>query len=428
MLKRRTAALLLALAAALSLFSVPTLAAEEAREERAPVIPPDKEGTVSFENLDARIRENDLNYLIMEETIAGMEAVDYDQYKEYIRKQLNSLATAQWNTQFGILSAMPAGILSYGDQIAISTATSIASSSLQSSYDSLRDVFEDLKDGEIQKDAADALRQLYNSRDAYLLTVESVYIGMVEAQAQRESLRRVVAALDRRVEEMELRYQLGQISALALEQIRGQRTAYQSNLDTLDMKITTGKYSLEQMLGEEVTGAIRLMELPDVPQEDLDAMDVEADLARAKELSYELYAAEVAKKDARTDWLDDSRTYENEHNLQHFKYEQAQHAWQVAQYTYDNTIKNYEVRFRVLYQQVKDYEQVLRAAREALALERDEYAAEQTKYDLGNLSQNALANAKDEVSAAEDSAATARRNLFTAYNNYRWAVEYGILN
>ena len=23
---------------------------------------------------------------------------------------------------------------------------------------------------------------------------------------------------------------------------------------------------------------------------------------------------------------------------------------------------------------------------------------------------------------------TARRNLFSAYNNYRWAVDYGILN
>ena len=37
------------------------------------------------------------------------------------------------------------------------------------------------------------------------------------------------------------------------------------------------------------------------------------------------------------------------------------------------------------------------------------------------------ANALD-LAAAQDKVDSAQRSLFTAYNNYRWAVEYGIAN
>ena len=36
--------------------------------------------------------------------------------------------------------------------------------------------------------------------------------------------------------------------------------------------------------------------------------------------------------------------------------------------------------------------------------------------------------AHPELRAAEDAVTTARHNLFSAYNSYLWAVEYGILN
>ena len=54
--------------------------------------------------------------------------------------------------------------------------------------------------------------------------------------------------------------------------------------------------------------------------------------------------------------------------------------------------------------------------------------ADQLKYEQGTISKNALLTAQDDLAAAEETVATAQRNLFSAYNNYRWAVDSGILN
>ena len=68
------------------------------------------------------------------------------------------------------------------------------------------------------------------------------------------------------------------------------------------------------------------------------------------------------------------------------------------------------------------------AARTALAVEQDNYAVDQLKYEQGTISENTLLTAKDDLDTAQDTVNTAQRNLFSAYNNYRWAVDYGILN
>ena len=50
------------------------------------------------------------------------------------------------------------------------------------------------------------------------------------------------------------------------------------------------------------------------------------------------------------------------------------------------------------------------------------------KYRQGNLSRNALLDAEDELTEAKDAVETARRNLFTAYRTYYWAVNYGVMS
>ncbi|MBR1658998.1 MAG: TolC family protein, partial [Oscillospiraceae bacterium] len=87
-----------------------------------------------------------------------------------------------------------------------------------------------------------------------------------------------------------------------------------------------------------------------------------------------------------------------------------------------------ELRFRTLYLQIQDYAQQLSAAQAALSLAQKEYDAAAVKFSLGTLSPNGLADAKDAVDDADDAVDNAARNLFSSYNNYRWAVRYGILN
>ena len=394
----------------------------------APEASPDPAGTLSFANVDQRVRAGNLNYLVLEESIAQVEAIDYEELQEDLREGLNDIANLQWQTHMSGSMIPPTGndALDQALQGMLSMSASSASQSLQSQYDALREQFDDLKDGKIQQDAADSVRQLRATQDNLVMLTQSMYIQLSELQATDAALDRGLAALDRTIQEMELRYQLGQISALTLQQTRASRTSLLSQQQTLASSAQTLTMNLESMIGADLTGSLRLSALPQVSQEELDAMDLEADLAAAREASYELYAAKKTLDDARETYEDAGDQYN--YNDRHYEFVQAQHAWQAAQYTYDGAVQSFELSFRTLYAQVKDYQQVLQAAQTALAVEQDNCAVDQLKYEQGTISKNALLTAQDDLAAAEETVATAQRNLFSAYNNYRWAVDSGILN
>lgn len=396
--------------------------------EPAPEASPDPAGALSFANVDQRVRAGNLNYLVLEESIAQVEAIDYEELQEDLREGLNDIANLQWQTHMSGSMIPPTGndALDQALQGMLSMSASSASQSLQSQYDALREQFDDLKDGKIQQDAADSVRQLRATQDNLVMLTQSMYIQLSELQATDAALDRGLAALDRTIQEMELRYQLGQISALTLQQTRASRTSLLSQQQTLASSAQTLTMNLESMIGADLTGSLRLSALPQVSQEELDAMDLEADQAAAREASYELYAAKKTLDDARETYEDAGDQYN--YNDRHYEFVQAQHAWQAAQYTYDGAVQSFELSFRTLYAQVKDYQQVLQAAQTALAVEQDNCAVDQLKYEQGTISKNALLTAQDDLAAAEETVATAQRNLFSAYNNYRWAVDSGILN
>ena len=383
--------------------------AQDADTEEHPepeLIPPDAVGTVSFANVSRRLRENNLSVLSLEENINAIKAIDYDKMTDDVRKSLNSIADAQW---FMTISG-----------------NSFAAKSMSSSYESLKDTFDDIRDGKLQEDNEAVIRQLENAQDQVAMAGESLYIALTEMELNGQTLSRSITALDRTIKELNLRYDLGQISALTLEQTKAGRTSALSGQETLTMNIGTYKTQLEQMIGAELTGKIKLQGLPQVTAQQLAAMDLDKDLAAAKEASYTLFAAQRTLDDARDDFKDTAEDYM--YNTGKYQYVTAQHQWQAAQYTYNAAVQSFETSFRTLYLQVKDYQQVLQAAKTALATEQDNFAAAQKKHDLGNLSDNALADAKDKVSEAQDKVDGAAIDLFSAYNNYRWAVDHGILN
>ena len=370
------------------------------------LIPPDAVGTVSFANVSRRLRENNLSVLSLEENINAIKAIDYEKMGDDVRKRLNGIADYQW-------------YLIMKDQ-------SIAAQSLSSSYNSLKDTFDDIRDGKLQEDNEAVIRQLENAQNQVAMAGESLYIALTEMELNGQGLSRSITALDRTIKELNLRYDLGQISALTLEQTKAGRTSALSGQETLTMNICTYKTQLEQMIGAELTGKIKLQGLPQVTGQQLAAMDLDKDLAAAKEASYTLFAAQRTLDDARDDFKDTAEA--NMYSTGKYQYVAAQHQWQAAQYTYNAAVQSFETSFRTLYLQVKDYQQVLQASKTALATEQDNFAAAQKKHDLGNLSDNALADAKDKVSEAQDKVDGAAIDLFSAYNNYRWAVDHGILN
>ena len=380
----------------------------------------DPEGTVSFANLEARVRENNLTIRMLEESIASIDVVDYEKMYDELKDGLNEIAKIQRTMlQLGQLDSAMGNTSLSG-----SFSSEYIFSNLDASYDSLRETFDDLKDGKIQDDYAAAKRQLENAENQVVMGAETLYMAILEMQNTRASLQRQLDALDRTVEEMELRYKLGQISALTLQQVKNGRTQLASGIATLDMNIRNYTRQLEVMLGLEQTGSLTLAEPPQVSDKQVAEMDYDTALAAAKEKSYDLFAAQKTLDDAEETYKDSIKGY----GQNNYHYKSAVHTYEAAKYTYQSTVQSFEMNFRTMYDAVADYQQVLKASQSALDYQKNACAASQLKYQQGTISKNSLLEAQDSLASAEADVATAKHNLFSAYHTYLWAVEYGILN
>lgn len=366
----------------------------------------DAEGTVSFENLEQRVRENTTTVKMLDETIASIDATDFDEMYDDLRDGLNGIAAIQQ------------GLILAGQK------SSYTYDKLTDQYASMEQTFDDLKDGKLQKDAEAAKRQLEDAKNQTVLGAETLYIAILEMQNTRQGLQRQLDAMDRSVEEMELRYQLGQNSALTLQQVKDGRTQLQSGLATLEMNLGNYTRQLEVMLGLPQTGTLALEEVPRVSPSQVERLSLEDGLTAAKEKSYTLYAAQRDLDDAKEAY-DDAR---DRYHANDYEMKSAEHTYAAAQYTYQSSVESFELSFRTAYAAVADYQQVLEASESALSYQQASYAASELKYQQGTISKNTLLTAQDDLRAAEDAVTTARHNLFSAYNSYLWAVEYGILN
>lgn len=428
MMKQRLTALLLALTLLASL-AVGALADEQTGSTAAEAAQtaPDATGTLSFENLGARMKAGSYSLLALEENIAVIESLDYDKLEDDLRDALNQIADQQWKmSQLGNLE-LGAGLGAMDPVSMLGSAVgALGGQSLQQNYDALREKFDAIRDGELQQDNADLVRQLRAAENTAVMMGETLYITLLGLEESSAALDRKSAALDRTIEEITLRYELGQVSAMTLEQTKSGKAQLESARATFAMNIAALRRQLNAMVGEELTAVLTLGELPAVTAEQLAAMDLEKDLAAAKAASYDLYAAKLTLDDADEAFEDSGAKYY--YNERSYEKVQAKHTWQAAQYTYNATVQNFELSFRSLYDSVKDCAQILTAAQTALECERSDLATAQLKYDQGSISENALHTAEDDLYAAQDTVSGAQRDLFTAYNNYQWAVQYGLLN
>lgn len=402
---KRITALLLSLVLCCGIMVPTSLAADKASEAEVDTAP-EALGTLSFENLEQRVRENNLTVRMLQATIDSIDANDYEQIKDDLRDSLNQIAKGQ---QF---------LMAYGQGDSYSYAA------MDQMYSSLRETFDDLKDGDIQQDAADAIRQLQDTQNQVIAGAESLYIALLEMQNNRNILERKLAATNRTVQEMQTRYNLGQISALQLHQVTAGLDALKSGIATLDMNLNNYTAQMELMVGAQQTGKLVLAEAPDVTAEQVAAMDYEKDLATAKEKSYELYDAKKTLDDARKDFNKEVVKYVPGF----YKRVILERQWEATQLTYENTVQNFELNFRTIFNSVADYQQIVAAKESALSLQQDTFQATELKYQQGKISKNDYLAAQDDLESAKTDVITAKHNLFTAYRTYHWAVDFGVLN
>lgn len=240
-MKRQTLSLALAAALALSLLGGAALAAE-APETEAPQPPaeeyiPDPVGSITFGNLSRRMHESNLQVRSIQENIDILEELDYDDLKDDLRVQLNEIAGAQWGL---VVSSSALKDLSqlYPDQFEYSDYEyHSAYDQMDKAYNAVREQYDAIKEGDMQKNNADTVRQLKNLQNQIVMAGETTYIALAAMELQQDGLERQLAALDRQITELDLRYELGHISSLTLKQARSGRASLNSGLATLGMNL-----------------------------------------------------------------------------------------------------------------------------------------------------------------------------------------------
>ena len=190
-----------------------------------------------------------------------------------LRRQINDIADLQW--------------------MMVLMGNSMGADALDQTYDALRETFDAIKDGELQADNADVVWQLEDTVNQVVSGGETLYITLLGLEQQAADGQRSLAALDRSLEELRLRQQLGQVSRQTVDEVEAQRTQVVSQLNTLDTTITTYKSQLQTLIGEEPTGEITLGALPAKGEDGWTAPDYEADLAAAKAASWTLRSAQT---------------------------------------------------------------------------------------------------------------------------------------
>jgi len=242
---------------------------------------------------------------------------------------------------------------------------------------------------------------------------QSAYITLAGLKLDEASLERQLASMDRMLAALRVRADGNQISKLQMMEAENGREALAAGLASLRMNMTNLRMQLEYMLGEEITGAADVGALPRVTAEELAAIDMEKDLKQFLRRSASVQAAED-QRDA-TD-------------MPGLSGKLGEYLSDAGDYAVENAELQAEVQFRSLYAQLLDYRQAVVAAEAALATEQLTYDAAALKYERGSISHNELLDAEDALQTAKESVIDAENTLFSTYNQYNWAVKYGILS
>ena len=461
MMKKHTRVLALGLTCtALLSLATPAMAARQntsttpisASGTTSVTIPSD--GTLAFSQIGERVKANNLTLKAAQESLKQAKAMDWDDAIDEMEDAIDNLdiqisqlltgskaqlekAQADLATSLNGISVTDGNLTGLKEVIqntvTLSTLSSLSqysqmqAASLKASKESLEDQLDDLKEQkqDYQKTLKDMERQIDYAADQTISGAESLYLTILSTQLQLDGLKNnTLASTQRSWKEIELRYQLGQVSKLTLTQVQNGYESLASSITSLENTVSTLYSSLQSLMGDVPTGKLRLLDTPSVTANELSYLNYASDLSKAKENSYSLYTADRAVEDAE-DAMNDARRDEGKNSYQ---YKMAEYAYQSSIYKKDAAVASFEASFLNLYKAIAPAQTALAAKQSALAYEQQMYAVAEKKYQLGNLSANALQDAKDTLDSAQRDVEAAQLDLFTAYHSYDQAVKLGLIS
>ena len=374
-------------------------------EENAPV-------SLTFDTLEQTVRENNVSIKSYNNTVKSEEetdvSVDYDMDYITIVNQISS-----YRQQIADLKDAIDDLGDDPEQAALKSTLQAQLRTLErnlqaahSSYNDLDDKEDDAKEDQ-QKTVVSTRREMQNAADQICKDAENNYISLEALQYSLNETERSLAQLDRNIAAVEKQVALGMAGPNQLKSLQSQRETLLASQTTLNTQYESLSNTLAIQCGYHTGTVFRTAALPAVTQEQLDALDYEADLQEALDNSYSIWSKEYAVETASDDYADGVTN-----NL---------HAFDAAKIDRDAEIENVTASFRQLYKDIQEKQAALTAAQANLAQAQKTYDVQELQYRLGIISQIEYMNAQDTLAAAEESAASAEIDLFTAYQTYQWA-------
>lgn len=389
--------------------------------------------TIKFEKIEQLVHDNSITVMANEETLDSIETMSYaevDILLKMARSQLESAVSTLNSTSAALDEA-----ISPLDSIIISSAVDEEGNPVVSDTDkelaiAMKSYLEaqqttisvdiitlksEISDINSQIDTIDetideidtvyeTTRVQFESIEKQLaIGAETIYLALTSIDLQQQELQRSLASLDRTIEEMEKRYELGQISELQLLQVKNQRSGLSSTMETLKVQVKGLKTDLAIMLGYEATAVIQISDLPTINQ----TINYDTDLALAIENSYTLYTLKDNIRQASND-------YEK-------FYTYTVHAFESAKYAYDAGEQQLIGSFSKLYNDLGEKARLVEQEQSNLEYETRVFEAVQLKYELGMISKNTYLSAEDTYKSAQAAVTKAQNELFASQNTYEWA-------
>ena len=360
---------------------------------------------ITWDELEERIRKENLSSKAFEESINSIETVDYTNMFYSLKNQINQLAAAQ---EFMVLT---------GQQDKVN--------SLAQSATALRSTYEDIRDGKLQRDSENAVNQLRDAQNQFVAAGQTLYINILSMERSLKDGERGVASLERTLAELRLRRDFGQVSDKVVEDAEKALEDTLSKLQTLRSTIASCKAQLQIIIGCEPTGEIELGGLPEISGDEIADIDYESDLILAKERSYSLKNAKITLDKAEESYNDAENEFVSG-NAQGYQKDSARYAFQAEKLNYESAVSNFEYSFKEIYRSLVDFGQILENKLNAVAYSERQLETAKIQYELGRISYFDLLSVQDELESAKSEADEAKSDFFTALNQYRNAVEYGI--
>lgn len=230
-------------------------------------------------------------------------------------------------------------------------------------------------------------------KDQIVAGVQTLFISYNSIGRQLEELQASGTLLERQLEVMKIKVELGMDTQLNLDDTEYRLKTLHASIQALQNAHDNLKHQLNLAVGQEYDTEIEIGENPRVEAGELALIDVASDFLEAQNISYDL---ELNK---------------NEYD-----------------YVFEDAYRQFENSFYELYKNVKTKQQALEAEEVNLKTAKTNYDILEVKNKLGMLSGILYEQGKMQYQTAQNKYADAQDALFIAYNNYQWAKRGLILS